>query len=229
MQILRRHAQILGYSGRFSIADTADQIALVRDAKDLDMDVNKFEPGDTERHQCRQNELIDPQEYADRAWDYREKIVARVYATYQERLKSNDTMDFDDLIMQTVNLLERHEDVLRFTETGCVICLWMSIKIPIMLNTAWSDSGRRGRKSVRSGRCGSVDISLSARISAISFLFLGLSERGGGQAREELPFHRNILDAANHVISHNVDRPEKTLYGQSARGSGLCQATGGRT
>ena len=193
VQILRRHAQILGYSGRFSIADTADQIALVRETlKDLDMDVNKFEPrGILNAISAAKNELIDPQEYADRAWDYREKIVARVYATYQERLKSNDTMDFDDLIMQTVNLLERHEDVLRFYRD----------RVRYLLVDEYQDTNHAQYRLVRllAGEDGNLCVVGDADQSIYRFRgadirnILSFSsdypERGGGQAREELPFH----------------------------------------
>ncbi len=222
VQILRRHAQILGYSGRFSIADTADQIALVRETlKDLDMDVNKFEPrGILNAISAAKNELIDPQEYADRAWDYREKIVARVYATYQERLKSNDTMDFDDLIMQTVNLLERHEDVLRFYRD----------RVRYLLVDEYQDTNHAQYRLVRllAGEDGNLCVVGDADQSIYRFR--------GADIRNILSFSsdypnaevvkleknyrstRNILDAANHVISHNVDRPEKNLYTDNPQG-----------
>ncbi|MGD0374316.1 MAG: DNA helicase PcrA [Streptosporangiaceae bacterium] len=113
VRILRREASRFGYPSSFSIYDQADSqrlMALV--CRELDLDA-KYHPPKAMANQVSslKNELVDYETLAARASGYREKSLAEAYAEYQRRLVAAGAMDFDDLIMVTVNLLQAFPDV----------------------------------------------------------------------------------------------------------------------
>jgi ATP-dependent DNA helicase UvrD/PcrA len=113
VRILRREARRFGYPSSFSIYDQADsQRLMAMVCRELDLDA-KYHPPKSMSHQVSnlKNELIDYETLAARATGYREKTLAEAYAEYQRRLVAAGAMDFDDLIMVTVNLLQAFPDV----------------------------------------------------------------------------------------------------------------------
>jgi DNA helicase-2/ATP-dependent DNA helicase PcrA len=113
VRILRAEARLLGYRSTFSIYDQADSQRLVTlVTRDLDLDPKRH-PARGIAHQISnlKNELIDFETFASRAATYPEKVLAEVYPIYQRRLVEAHAMDFDDLIMLTVNLLQAFPDV----------------------------------------------------------------------------------------------------------------------
>src|SRR5690606_21073642 len=83
--------------------------------KDLNYDTKKFEPRMIQaKISGAKNELLSPERFADSAGDYVDRIAAEVYLMYQKRLKSNNSLDFDDLIMKTIDLFKAEPDVLDF-------------------------------------------------------------------------------------------------------------------
>jgi DNA helicase II / ATP-dependent DNA helicase PcrA len=113
VRILRREAPRFGYPSSFSIYDQADSQRLMALAcRELDLDA-KYHPPKAMAHQVSslKNELIDYETLAARASGYREKALAEAYAEYQRRLVAAGAMDFDDLIMVTVNLLQAFPEV----------------------------------------------------------------------------------------------------------------------
>ncbi len=113
VRILREQHARLGFSSTFSIYDQGDSQRLVTlVCRDLDLDPKRF-PARTLAHQISdlKNELVDHESAAARAANHIEKQVAEVYAAYQGRLKQANAMDFDDLIMRTVELLQAFPDV----------------------------------------------------------------------------------------------------------------------
>jgi DNA helicase-2/ATP-dependent DNA helicase PcrA len=112
-RILRRESDNLTYYSRdFAIFDTADQLQVVKQAlADLDIDDKKFAPGKMLNGISNaKNELITPADYA--ATTYVSEINRRVYERYQSVLQTNNAMDFDDLLMNTVLLFDERPDVL---------------------------------------------------------------------------------------------------------------------
>lgn len=113
VRILRRESKKLGFTSSFSIYDAADSkrlMALV--CRDLDLDPKKFPPKSfSAKISNLKNELIDEEDFAKTAADGFEKSVAQAYAMYQSRLREANALDFDDLIMTTVNLLRAFPDV----------------------------------------------------------------------------------------------------------------------
>ncbi|MEU2538512.1 DNA helicase PcrA [Streptomyces iakyrus] len=113
VRILRRESKKLGFTSSFSIYDAADSkrlMALV--CRDLDLDPKRFPPKSfSAKISNLKNELIDEEDFAAQATDGFEKTLAQAYAMYQSRLREANALDFDDLIMTTVNLLRAFPDV----------------------------------------------------------------------------------------------------------------------
>ncbi|MEC0370727.1 DNA helicase PcrA [Paenibacillus chibensis] len=116
VRILRKDIDRIGFNSNFTILDSTDQLSLVRNCmKDLNLDTKKFEPkAILSLISTAKNELITPAQYEQKAGDYIESIAAKVYTMYQRRLKSNNSLDFDDLIMATIQLFKEVPDVLDF-------------------------------------------------------------------------------------------------------------------
>ncbi|MGW0331288.1 DNA helicase PcrA [Streptomyces sp. NPDC003011] len=113
VRILRRESKKLGFTSSFSIYDAADSkrlMALV--CRDLELDPKHFPPkAFSAKVSNLKNELIDEEDFAAQAADGFEKTLAQAYAMYQSRLREANALDFDDLIMTTVNLLRAFPDV----------------------------------------------------------------------------------------------------------------------
>ncbi|MFD7134985.1 DNA helicase PcrA [Streptomyces sp. NPDC059894] len=113
VRILRRESKKLGFTSSFSIYDAADSkrlMALV--CRDLDLDPKRYPPKSfSAKISNLKNELIDEEDFAAQATDGFEKTLAQAYALYQSRLREANALDFDDLIMTTVNLLRAFRDV----------------------------------------------------------------------------------------------------------------------
>ncbi|RST70815.1 DNA helicase PcrA [Siminovitchia acidinfaciens] len=116
VRMLRRDIDRLGYNRNFSILDTTDQLSVIKGIlKDKNIDSKKFDPramlGSISN---AKNELITPEEYAKEAAGYYAQVVSDVYTEYQRRLRRNHSLDFDDLIMVTIQLFERVPEVLEY-------------------------------------------------------------------------------------------------------------------
>ncbi|MFD4654830.1 DNA helicase PcrA [Kitasatospora sp. NPDC058444] len=113
VRILRRESKQLGFTSSFSIYDSADSQRLMSlVCRDLDLDPKQFPPKSfTAKVSNLKNELIDEETYAGQAANPMEKKLAEAYALYQRRLREANALDFDDIIMTTVNLLQAFPDV----------------------------------------------------------------------------------------------------------------------
>ncbi|MER7843090.1 DNA helicase PcrA [Kitasatospora sp. NPDC096077] len=113
VRILRRESKQLGFTSSFSIYDSADSQRLMSlVCRDLDLDPKQFPPKSfTAKVSNLKNELIDEETFADQAANPMEKKLAEAYALYQRRLREANALDFDDIIMTTVNLLQAFPDV----------------------------------------------------------------------------------------------------------------------
>ncbi len=108
-RILRREAERLGYRSTFTIYDQADQVRLVRQClEELERDPKRFTPrGIHGQISNAKNLLIGPDEYASRVGSFYDQTVADVYALYQRKLFALNAVDFDDMLMLTVEVLRR--------------------------------------------------------------------------------------------------------------------------
>src|SRR5262252_4069895 len=108
-RILRREAQRLGYRSTFTIYDQADQVRLVKQClEELERDPKRFVPrGIHSQISNAKNQLVGPDEYAARVASFYDQTVADVYQLYQRKLFASNAVDFDDMLMLTVDVLQR--------------------------------------------------------------------------------------------------------------------------
>src|SRR6185436_20053242 len=113
LRILRRYADRLGYTKSFAVYDTSDQMTLVRSCmRELSVNDEAFPPRSVlSRISNAKNELIGPAEYEKTNLDFFGARVAEIYRQYQKKLREYDAMDFDDLIGNYVQLLEKNADI----------------------------------------------------------------------------------------------------------------------
>jgi DNA helicase-2/ATP-dependent DNA helicase PcrA len=126
VRILRKHIHLLDYENNFTIYDTADQqILMKRLMEEMHIDPKQINPKALLNHISNaKNELIDYEKFKGMASNYFTERVAEVYEPYQNALKKNNALDFDDLIMKTVELFKKHPDVLdEYQEKFKFICI----------------------------------------------------------------------------------------------------------
>ncbi len=113
-QILRRHIHLLGYENRFTIYDANDQAVLVkRIFEELHLSDKQLNPkAILGQISSAKNELLGPDELLQKSYNFFTEQAARVYRVYQKRLFESQALDFDDLIFKTVELFERHPEIL---------------------------------------------------------------------------------------------------------------------
>ena len=117
VRILRRFIDRLGYDTNFTIYDADDQKSVMKDVcRFLQVDTKNFkERALLNAISSAKNEMIVPEEFRLRAGgDFRQKKIAEVYEEYEKTLKSNNALDFDDLLLKTVQLFETQPDVLEY-------------------------------------------------------------------------------------------------------------------
>jgi DNA helicase-2/ATP-dependent DNA helicase PcrA len=113
-RMLRREAERLGYRSTFTIYDDQDQVRLVKAClEELGKDPKRFSPRGIHAQISRaKNELVSPEEYRRRVASFWDQTVAETYEVYQRRLHASNAVDFDDLLMLTVEVLERFPEAL---------------------------------------------------------------------------------------------------------------------
>ncbi|MEH7073007.1 DNA helicase PcrA [Neobacillus drentensis] len=116
VRILRRDIDRIGFNRNFTILDSTDQLSVVKTIlKEKNIDPKKFDPrAILGTISSAKNELIEPEEYKKTGGGYFEDIAGQVYEEYQKRLRKNQALDFDDLIMMTIQLFRRVPDVLEY-------------------------------------------------------------------------------------------------------------------
>src|SRR5699024_7795498 len=116
VRILRRDIDRIGYSRNFSIIDSSDQLSAIKQVlKNLNIDPKKFDPrAMLGQISNAKNELITAESYNEKAGNFFERQVGQVYMAYQKMLVRNQSLDFDDLIMQTIHLFKRVPEVLEY-------------------------------------------------------------------------------------------------------------------
>jgi DNA helicase-2/ATP-dependent DNA helicase PcrA len=116
VRILRKDISRIGFTSNFTILDSGDQLSVIKACmKELNIDTKKFEPKAVQAAMgAAKNELKTPEMVENKIGDYFDGIVAKVYKLYQKKLRHNNSLDFDDLIMMTIQLLNEVPEVLEF-------------------------------------------------------------------------------------------------------------------
>ncbi len=236
VRILRREATRFGYPSSFSIYDQADSqrlMALV--CRELDLDTKHHSPKAMLGQVSNlKNELIDYESFAARADGYREKALAEAYAEYQRRLVASGAMDFDDLIMVTVNLLQavpevaetyrqrfRHVLVDEYQDTNHA--QYMLVR-ELVSAPAWQAGGDDAGPLPPAELCvvGDADQSIyafrGATIRNIEEFTRDFADATVIMLEQNYRSTQNILAAANAVVSRNTGRVPKNLWSDAGDG-----------
>lgn len=223
MRVLRSHIALLGYKPGFSIYDTGDQKTLVSAClKELNLDEKKFPAKNILNLISRaKDKLMTPEMLlAECETDYLVSIAAKVYKLYQQRLKEANALDFDDIIMLTVRLLEENPDVLAFYQSKFkYICVdeYQDTNHAQFRLTALLAEKHRNIMVV-----GDDDQSIykfrGATIENILNFDRTYPEANIIKLEQNYRSTKCILDAANAVISQNFGRKGKTLWTNGADG-----------
>ncbi|MFI1957643.1 DNA helicase PcrA [Streptomyces althioticus] len=238
VRILRRESKKLGFTSSFSIYDAADSkrlMALV--CRDLDLDPKRFPPKSfSAKISNLKNELIDEEDFAAQASDGFEKTLAQAYALYQSRLREANALDFDDLIMTTVNLLRAFPDVAEHYRR----------RFRHVLVDEYQDTNHAQYTLVRELVGGAsehpVDVPPEAEVPPAELCVVGDADQSiyafrGATIRNILQFEEDypdattilleqnyrstqtILSAANAVIERNESRRPKNLWTNAGEGA----------
>src|SRR5207248_4623561 len=115
LRILRHYAEVIGLPTNFTIYDSADQTKVLKDAlKALEISSTNFAPAMVHGTISKaKNELLSPEEFSRTAGDFYQRQVARIYVKYQEILKQNNALDFDDLLLRMAQAFRDHPTILR--------------------------------------------------------------------------------------------------------------------
>ena len=221
-RILRREAERLGYRSSFTIYDQADQVRVVKAClEELGKDPKRFTPrGIHSQISNAKNQLISPEEYASRVASFWDQTVAEVYERYQRRLFASNAVDFDDMLMLTVQVLERFPEALQ---------RWQSTFRHVLVDEYQDTNHAQYRllqllaaKHRNVFAVGDPDQSIYAFRGADIRNILDFERDFGGAgvvALEQNYRSTNaILEAANSVIDNNRDRKPKQLWSELGQG-----------
>ena len=231
VRILRQEAARLGYSNSFSIYDSADSQRLITIvAKELNLDPKRYPARQFQSMISNaKNELMGPQDYLNATTNQFEQVVADVYAVYQQRLMRANAMDFDDLILKTVEVLQRFPEAkarFRSRFRHVLVDEYQDTNhAQYILVKELVGSELEGQQPAELCVVGDADQSI--------YGFRGATIRNILQFEMDYPNARtvlleqnyrstqNILNAANAVITKNESRKEKNLWSDAGSGAPL--------
>ncbi|HWN36181.1 MAG TPA: DNA helicase PcrA, partial [Pseudonocardia sp.] len=239
VRILRREAKTLEMGSSFSIYDADDSRRLITQvARDLDLDAKRYPArGLAAQISNLKNELLDATDAADRAGNDYERRVAEVFAVYQRRLKQANALDFDDLIMTTVSMLQafpavaeyyrrrfRHILVDEYQDTNHA--QYMLIRELAGHSDVGTGAGGGGGEHL----LGPAELCVVGDADQSIYAFRGANIRNIVEFERDYPNARTILleqnyrstqtilSAANAVIARNTDRRDKRLWSEAGDG-----------
>ncbi len=224
-RILRRDAEKIGYSTRFTIYDTTDSERVMKDIiKEMGLDDKTFPAkyvlSIISREKDRMTSPDKLMQRAEMAGDHRARQVAKAYKMYQTRLKENNAVDFDDIILLTVQLLQEHEDVRTYYQR----------KFRYVLVDEYQDTNHLQYLLTRLLAGGYENVCVVGDDDQSIYRFRGATIENILDFEKHYPGARTIrleqnyrstqaiLNAANAVIAHNLGRKGKKLW--TANGAG---------
>jgi DNA helicase II / ATP-dependent DNA helicase PcrA len=238
VRVLRREAKTLGLSSNFSIYDADDSRRLITMvARELELDSKRYPARTLAVHISNlKNELLTPEDAAERAGNDMERKVAQVYASYQRRLVDSHALDFDDLIMRTVELLQqfpavaehyrrrfRHVLVDEYQDTN-------HAQYVLVRELVGTESSRTSTDSESVGGTDPAELCVVGDADQSIYAFRGATIRNIEEFERDYPQARTImleqnyrstqtiLSAANAVIRRNPNRRDKRLWSDAGDG-----------
>ena len=227
-RILRRHAELLGYTGSFTIYDSSDSERVMKDIiKDMGLDDKTFPAKYVLNIISREKDLMTtPQmmyERAEESGQYQALHIARAYEKYQNRLKENNAVDFDDIILLTVKLLQEHEDVRSYYQR----------KFRYVLVDEYQDTNHLQYLLTSLLAGGYENICVVGDDDQSIYRFRGATIANILDFEKQYPATRvirleqnyrstqSILNAANAVIANNLGRKGKKLWTSNPQGESI--------
>ncbi|MDD2979046.1 MAG: DNA helicase PcrA [Hespellia sp.] len=230
VRILRRYIDLIGYENNFTIYDSDDQKTLIKDVCKLcgiDTKVYK-ERSLISAISSAKNEMITPDEYEmNTAGDFAKMKIAKVYHEYEKQLRANNALDFDDLLLKTVQLFQTQPQVLDYYQE----------RFRYIMVDEYQDTNTVQFKLVSLLAAKYQNLCVVGDDDQSIYKFRGANIRNILNFEKEFEHARvikleqnyrstsTILDAANAVIRHNVGRKDKTLWTDNGEGDKikLCQ------
>ena len=223
-RLLRKEIAVIdGYNSNFVIYDTSDQKTLIKQIlKDWNFDDKRFPVNAVLGHiSGAKNAMLNPSNYAQNAGDFFEEQVAKIYEEYQKRLKMNNALDFDDLLLVTVNLLANHPEILEKYQK----------RFQYIMVDEYQDTNKvqyiltKQLAAAHHNLCvvGDADQSIygwrGADIHNILDFEKDYPEAKIIKLEQNYRSTQNILEAANAVIINNKERKEKKLWTDKTGGN----------
>ena len=225
VRILRRHIENLGYESSFTIYDTDDQKSLMKEVcKYLKIDTKELREREIlSEISSAKNELITPLQYREEniGVSFRNKRIADAYDEYQRRLRKNNALDFDDLLMLTVELFHSHDEVLASYQN----------RFRYIMVDEYQDTNNAQFELVRLLAGKHRNLCVVGDDDQSIYAFRGANIRNILDFEKVYPdafvvkleqnyrSTQNVLDAANAVIRNNTGRKEKSLWTDRGEGA----------
>ncbi|WP_214484577.1 DNA helicase PcrA [Bacillus sp. SM2101] len=223
VRILRKDIDRIGINRNFSILDSSDQQSVIKNIlKEKNIDPKKFDPRTIlSTISSAKNELIDAEEYSKQTGSYYEETVSNVYSEYESRLRKNQALDFDDLIMSTIHLFKRVPEVLEYYQR----------KFQYIHVDEYQDTNRAQYMLVKmlaerlENLCvvGDSDQSIyrwrGADIANILSFEKDYPDANVILLEQNYRSSKRILQAANKVIEQNMNRKPKNLWTDNPEGN----------
>lgn len=228
VRILRRYIDRLGYDNNFTIYDTDDQKTVIKEVcKRLNIDTKMYkERSLMAAISSAKDELVSPEEFrlnASASTDWGSQTVARVYDAYQKQLKQNNALDFDDLIVKTVELFQNCPEVLdsyqerfryimvdEYQDTNTAQFKFVSLLASKYKNLCVVGDDDQSIYKFRGANIGNIlgyeNVFPDAKVIKLE---------------QNYRSTQNILQAANEVIKNNLGRKDKTLWTANEQGTPL--------
>ncbi|PIY96386.1 MAG: ATP-dependent DNA helicase PcrA [Candidatus Kerfeldbacteria bacterium CG_4_10_14_0_8_um_filter_42_10] len=226
VRILRKEIGMLGFKNNFLIYDDYDQTVLMKGAlKKLGIDQKQYSPrlfSSIISNQAK-NKLITPRQYQNQAKDFMEKLTAKVYQEYQKQLKEHNALDFDDLIMMTVQLFEKYPGVLEkyqrrfqylmvdeYQDTNYAQYRLTNLLAKKFQNICVVGDDWQGIYSFRGADIQNI-LDFEKDYPRAKIIYLEQNYRST----------KTIVEASNHIISKNKSRTEKKLWTNGQKGENI--------
>ncbi len=222
VRILRQHIDLLGYNKNFTILDTSEQKTIIKNiVKELNLSEDSYQPNNILKIISNsKNSMISVNEMKAQARFGFMKNVAEIYEYYQKYLKKNSVLDFDDLMLKTIVLFEKHPEVLaiyqnkfeyihvdEYQDTNVIQYKLIKMLSEVHKNICVVGDDDQSIYSWR-GACSDNIINFEKDYEDIEVIFLDQNYRSNS----------TILDAANAVIKNNTDRKDKALWSENKGG-----------
>ena len=222
VRILRQHIDLLGYNKNFTILDTSEQKTIIKNiVKELNLSEDSYQPNNILKIISNsKNSMISVNEMKAQARFGFMKNVAEIYEYYQKYLKKNSVLDFDDLMLKTIVLFEKHPEVLaiyqnkfeyihvdEYQDTNVIQYKLIKMLSEVHKNICVVGDDDQSIYSWR-GACSDNIINFEKDYVDVEVIFLDQNYRSNS----------TILDAANAVIKNNTDRKDKALWSENKGG-----------